>query len=734
MTSPTLTARATQLGVILGTAAYMAPEQAKGKAVDRRADIWAFGAVLYEMLTGRRAFAGETKASTMAAVIALDPASPSGVATPLPADVERTVMRCLRKDPQRRWQNMSDLKVALQDLKEESDSGKLTVVTTAAAPARRRRWPVYALAGVALLVVAGIVAWLILRSSRSSGSVVVQPERVTFEPGGAFLPTISPDGKLIAYAADRDGNFDIYVRQVSGQESVRRTTHPAPDWFPSFSPDGSKIAFRSERDGGGIYVMESLGGAERRIADEGRLPAFSPDGKSVAYLVTNPVTREAGLFLVPSAGGNPTCLQPDFALPGAGATWSWPLWSADGKYILFFGYQPKVRDSRDWWLAPAAGGDALRIKAPARLRPGFVRLLLAWRGNHLYFSEGSTVGGMSLYRVPLSQKSYRVGGAPQLLTSPIGMQYGASLSVDGRMVFSTTTSVLNVWSVPLKPGDGTAAGPPEPVTSNPLGKLSLAAAADGSRIAWVSYSEHQAEVRIREAATGREESIACSGNSINLWPVLSPDGARLAYGDVVEGKRINYVAERGASPQPIAGMPPGGVVMGFFSKTRDLLIIAGNTLVRQDSAGSRSTILLDTTSQGELWEAALSPSDRALAFVVARPDGSAAIYAVTVGDQPPPAETWTKIEEGRHFLGSASWSADSRTLYYGSNRDDFYCVWAQRFTSDGKPSGEPFAAFHDHQPPDMNSYLTCMVQAARDRLYLLLADFKGDLWSLQLPK
>jgi hypothetical protein len=99
-----------------------------------------------------------------------------------------------------------------------------------------------------------------------------------------------------------------------------------------------------------------------------------------------------------------------------------------------------------------------------------------------------------------------------------------------------------------------------------------------------------------------------------------------------------------------------------------------------------------------------------------------------------PDKTWTKIEEGRHFLGSSSWSADSRTLYYGSNRDDFYCVWAQRFTSDGKPSGEPFAAFHNHQPPDMNSYLTCMVQAARDRLYLLLADFKGDLWSLQLPK
>jgi Tol biopolymer transport system component/tRNA A-37 threonylcarbamoyl transferase component Bud32 len=517
---------ATEEGLILGTVAYMSPEQAAGKPLDARSDIFSFGSVLYEMLTGRRAFDGETKATTMAAVITLNPTSPSGISRTLPAEVERAVMRCLRKDPQRRWQNMSDLKVALQDLKEESESGKLTAVSPAPAQARRKNLPLFALGAVAVLAAVGAAAWLILRPREAP--LAIEPERITFESGGAFLPAISPDGKLIAYSSDRDGNFDLFVRQLSGQQTVRLTTRPAPDWFPSFSPDGSKIVFRSERDGGGLYVVEALGGAERKIADGGRLPMFSPDGSKIAYLISSALDRQGRLFSVPAGGGNPAPLQPEFVVPPAGASWSWPLWSADGKYILFNGYQPGVRDSRDWWLAPAAGGPAVRVKAPERLRPGFVRLLLAWRNNYLYFSEGSTVGGMSLYRVPFSQKSHRVGGQPQVITSPIGMQFGASISTDGRMVFSTTSSVLNVWSMPLKSSDGTASGPLEPVTSNPLGKMNLAVSADGSRLVWTSYSEHQTELRIRETATGREDSIACSGKAINLLPILSPDGSRLA--------------------------------------------------------------------------------------------------------------------------------------------------------------------------------------------------------------
>jgi Tol biopolymer transport system component/predicted Ser/Thr protein kinase len=727
MTSPR--SPATEEGVILGTVSYMSPEQAAGKPVDARSDIFSFGSVLYEMLTGRRAFEGETKVSTLAAVIATDPAPPQTSRGPLPPEVERVVMRALRKDPQRRWQTMADLKVALQDLKDDSESGRLTAALPAPSRPPRRTWLAAGLVGLAVLAAGGIVAWRVLKP-RPAGPGTVKPERITYEPGFTFWPAIAADGTMIAYSVDLGGNVDVYVRQLNGRQSIRRTDDPAPDWLANFSPDGSRIVFRSERDGGGLYLMESLAGPERRIADEGTMPAFSPDGSTIAYLVSDPMSRLARLFAIPAAGGPPRPLAPGFLAVPRGASWSPPLWSEDGRTVLLDGMKEGDGAGRAWWLVPLDGGPAVAVKPPPETGR-FVRVICAWRNGEVYYADGSTIGGMTMFRVPLATGARPELGQPEVVTSPAGMLWGASIAEDGRMVFSTMSPSINVWAVPISPATGAASGAPEPVTSDPLGKMAVAASSDGSRLAWTAYSTEQCELHVRDVRSGREDAIQVSGKTLALFPCLSPDGSRLFYSDVVDGRRTSFIVERGGARRSWTGQ---GIVAGFFADSRHVLASAGDAVFRADEAGNDLGVVVDTTGAGGLYSVALSPTGREVAFVVSHPDGSVSLYAAPVGDRPSARASWMELETGRHYIASPSWSRDGRTLFYVSNRDDFFCVWAQRFSADGRPTGQPFAAFHDHRPPDMKMYRMGVVSAAADRLYMLLAEFKGDLWSFALPR
>ena len=161
----TRTAPLTEAGMVVGTAAYMSPEQAEGRKVDARSDIFSFGSVLYEMVTGRRPFAGESPLSVLAKILNEDPAPPSQVAASVPPDVERAILRCLRKDPARRYQTMADLKVALEDLSEESAAGQ-----PAQSPARRaaRRWR-WAWAALVPVLLAG--AYFVWQARATAGQV-----------------------------------------------------------------------------------------------------------------------------------------------------------------------------------------------------------------------------------------------------------------------------------------------------------------------------------------------------------------------------------------------------------------------------------------------------------------------------------------------------------------------------------------------------------------------------------
>jgi serine/threonine protein kinase len=248
----------------------MSPEQAEGKKVDARSDIFSFGALLYEMVTGRRAFRGDSRLSTLTAILREDPKPAGQVVEGLPRELERIIGRCLRKDPERRFQAMPDLKVALEELKEESDSGTLGAVPAPKQSYRRRlAWT------VVLLVVAGMmVALWFARSGVKTPESLLTAVPLTTYPGFQTEPSFSPDGSQIAFSWDgpRQDNQDIYVKVVgTAGAPLRLTTDPARDYSPAWSPDGRFIAFlrRLSQEKSALLVIPALGVRNAQLAGFG---------------------------------------------------------------------------------------------------------------------------------------------------------------------------------------------------------------------------------------------------------------------------------------------------------------------------------------------------------------------------------------------------------------------------------------------------------------------------------
>ena len=229
----------TATGTIVGTAAYMSPEQAEAKQVDARSDIFSFGAVLYEMATGVRAFQGTSSLLTLAAVVNAEPTPPSQLTKELPHELERIILRCLRKDTARRFRVMADLEVDLEELRNQS-SNQITDWHSAS-PKRRLVWPVSLTVRVLL---AAAVAWALWpKSNPPLPPLTVMP--LTALSGDERFVTFSPDGNQVAFAwnGENGNNTDIFVLPIGSGTPLRVTTDPAEDTAPAWSPDGSQIAF-----------------------------------------------------------------------------------------------------------------------------------------------------------------------------------------------------------------------------------------------------------------------------------------------------------------------------------------------------------------------------------------------------------------------------------------------------------------------------------------------------------
>ena len=335
----TVTVPLQPVSATVGTPPYMSPEQAAGKPIDTRSDIFSFGAVLYEMATGRRAFARASGPETLAAVLHEQPTSPRALVATIPETLERIILRCLKKDPARRFQHASDLKVELDELRDETSAPvSATTAATARTSVRRRVSVVMATTLVAAFAVA---YW---RRNDPTPSPVITRLTSEHDTGAA---SFSPDGTQIAYASTGDDgtNWDIRTRILGAPEVRRLTSHPANEQFPSWSPDGTQIAFLRYEQGASygepwtvhpaaVHVISALGGVARRVS---ALPAraqlsWSPDSAWLA-VATAPSTGDApgGIHLISMATGEARAITrpepPTFHLA--------PAFSRDGRAVAY---------------------------------------------------------------------------------------------------------------------------------------------------------------------------------------------------------------------------------------------------------------------------------------------------------------------------------------------------------------------------------------------------------------
>jgi len=338
--SPTLSLGATQAGLILGTAAYMAPEQAKGKSVDRRADIWAFGVVLHEMLTGQRMFSGDTVAETLASVIK-DPIAVGKLPADTPAPIRRLIARCLERDLRRRLQSIGEARIILEDV----IAGTTSETEPQPAPDSRRsnRWP-WALAGVAVLTAVVATGWAWTRPTAALPAVarftLAPPDGTTFTVTGPNAPhiAVSPNGRYVAFIADdTQRQRTIWVRALDSL-SAQRLDRTDGAMFPFWSPDSQHIAYFVD---GKLMRISVAGGAPQTICDA---PAgeggawFQPEGQD-GIIVFAPTT-DGPLQRVLAQGGVPTAAT---TLAAGETGHSFPQFLPDGRFLyLARGSKPAI--------------------------------------------------------------------------------------------------------------------------------------------------------------------------------------------------------------------------------------------------------------------------------------------------------------------------------------------------------------------------------------------------------
>jgi serine/threonine protein kinase/Tol biopolymer transport system component len=595
---------ATASGAVIGTAAFMSPEQARGLPVDKRTDIWSFGCVLYEMLTGRRAFGGPTASDTIAAVLEHEP-DWSILPPATPPNIRRLLTRCLHKDPRRRLRDIGDARAEL----EAALSGD--VEPPASAPSRRSALLPWALVAACVAIVA-VLSW--------PGAGPVEPTalapprllstvRLTNTPEREFGPVIAPDGSWVAYYSDARGETDLWVKYLDNGATLNLTS--ALDLrLPvranidglSVSPDGRTLAFfaRTE-EAQSTYdtwvIPAPLGGPPRRLLSGAQGVQWSPDGTRLAYIEPGSSLGDA-LIVADADGGNQRPLIP----PEGGHHVHWPAWSHDSRSLYFtYTFQPWNTEQSEIYRVSASGG---AVEPVVRTTRRAVYPVPMPDGSLLFSANPDSVDLGLWWRSPR-------GGEPQRLTTGIGEYAEARVSSDGRrlvaMVIEHRQSLVEVpvsvatpVARPLTDGYG---GDLEPSHDPRSDRVVFSSTRSGHRNLWMMRQD------------GDAPRPLTSGTSSDHHPAFSPDGRTVAFvSDRGGASGIWLVSADGGTPRLLAP----ATVLDSLTWSSDGVRIVFATPGREHPTSLASVAIADGAIQPvQTPAAAVAPSASPIADVLA---------------------------------------------------------------------------------------------------------------------
>jgi serine/threonine protein kinase/Tol biopolymer transport system component len=530
----------TSPGAALGTVAYMSPEQALGKGVDARTDLFSFGAVLYEMATGALPFRGDTSAACFNSLLNKEPVPALRLNPDLPADMERIIQKALEKDCDVRYQSAAELRADLKRLKRDTSSGK----TTAAAPCQRivpakSRWVWIAAAIAVIFAVSTLFFLLRPRPATQNPLSNAQFTRLTDFEGAETNPAISPDGKFVAFIGDRSGTFDIWVVQANGSSLTNLTQGRtgdarAPLRAIGFSGDGSEV-WNGGTEGRRLKLWPLMGGAPRNFLDERAAEvAWSPDGTRLAYHTWDPGDPT---FVADANGTN----ERQIVKNEPGLHNHYPVWSKDGRWIYFVRGRPATREMDLWRISPD-GGEPEQL---THVKTDIANPTPIDERTFMFIARNENGAGPWLWAFDAETRiSHRVSLGLEQYT-------GLAATADGRrLAASVVNAQVNLWSVPItshivEEQDVKAFPLPTARALRPRfggGSLFYLSSRDGADGLW-SYRDGQA----MEIWKGSEGALQSS-------PTAAADGSIVAFALKRDGKqRMHVIAADGTRLHPLSG-------------------------------------------------------------------------------------------------------------------------------------------------------------------------------------